>query len=274
MSHQDLLAAMTNRDADPVNVEPSFAGQICCISTHLPNRVLFLNCPGQLYSFLHSAIRTGYRLGIQKEQGQQALTLNGMPFLAPGPGEIFGPQIHCAIIRCMINCGWELVCGSSISLRVTDVHSMFFQKAPMTNDTATAEVCALSFVEHNTVRLIDAPVELVELMKMILESHWLRGEKGAVKFSVQNGVPQFIMKGRLFDGAANVDLLATRALLAQVISKIKIEGYNIITACPTRVTNAGMRPQELDTWIIGCPKSRGVTETRDKPREVQEVFRD
>lgn len=263
---------MVNRDADPVNVESSFAGQICCISTHVPNRVLFLNCPGQLYTFLHSALRSSYRLGIRTEQGQQSIVLNGMPFHAPGPGETFGPQIHCAIVRCMLSCGWELVCGSGISLRVADVHAMFFKKAKQTSNHSP-NVCAISFIDSNIIRLIDTPVSLLEMIKDILHSQWRKGEKDVIKFKVQDGVPQFTLKGRVFDGMSVSDIVATRALLAQIISKMCASGYEIITSCPTKVSNAGMRPQELDTWIIRCPEEL-TPEERYVTSETQRPFRD
>lgn len=255
MSEHALLNAMVDRDADPVNVEPSFAGQICSISTHLPNRILFLNCPGQLYTFLHSAIRVSYRPGVKSEQGQQILTLNGLPFQAPGPGETFGPQIHCAIVRCMTACGWEIVCSTAISLRVPDIHTFYFRKTKYSVETYTSQpmVCALAFIESNVMRLIDCPVALLELIKVTVEGHWRKGEKSAVKFKVRDSVPELTLKGRVFDATTNNEIIATRTILAQLISKMGAAGYTIITSCQTKVSNAGMRPQELDTWIIRCP---------------------
>lgn len=273
MSDHELLNAMVNKDADPVNVEPSFAGQVCSISTHLPNRILFLNCPGQLYSFLHSAIRTSYRPGIQREQGQQVLILNGLPFQAPGPGETFGPQIHCAIVRCMFACGWEIACSTTISLRVPDIHTFFFKKGPShPPGQPLPSLCAMTFINSSTIRLVDAPVALLELVKITLEGHWNKGVQGSVNYKVTEGVPQFTLKGRLFDASGESELIAARAILAQLISKLANAGFMIVTACQSKVSNAGMRPQELDTWLIQCPEDS--EEDADKKEVPNEVFRD
>lgn len=253
-ANDQLLEAMVNKNADPVPVDPSFQGQICSISTHLPNRILFLNCPGQLYTFLHSAIRVSYRPGIHSQQGQQSILLNGAPFIAPGPGETLGPQVHVAIVRCMLACGWEIACSSSVSLRVPDIHTFFFKKSSST-DFKNIEVCALAFIESNHIRLIDAPVKLLEILKMTIEGHFAKkGDKGAVKFTVKEGVPHFTIKGRVFDASTIVELISTRMLLSQMISKMSASGFEILTSCQARVTNAGMRPQELDT----CKHNRPV----------------
>lgn len=273
MSDHELLNAMVNRDADPVNVEPSFAGQICSISTHLPNRILLLNCPGQLYSFLHSAIRTSYRPGIQREQGQQVLILNGLPFQAPGPGETFGPQIHCAIVRCMLACGWEIACSTTISLRVPDVHTFFFKKGRAHPPGRPLPLlCAMTFISNNAIRLVDAPVALVELVKITLEGHWNKGVQGSVIYKITDGVPQFTMKGRLFDASGEAELIASRTILGQLISKLINAGFFVVTACQSKVTNAGMRPQELDTWLIKCPEE--LNEDNGNDDMPRETFRD
>lgn len=264
MSHEDILAAMVDRDAEPVNVEPSFTNQVCCISIHIPNRVLFLNCPGQLYTFLHSALRTSYRLGIDKEQGQQWITLHGTPFMSPGPGQHAGPQIYCALIACMMKCGWQLVTASTISLRVTDVHSMFFEKAKLaTTSGERLAICALTFIGMNIIELTDAPLHLVELLRTALNSHWKQGERNAVTSKLQSGAPQFQLSGRPWDAVGPADLIATRILIAQLLSKLKGAGYTVLLSCPTKITNAGMRPEELDSWIIQCPDTESTAAAAD-----------
>lgn len=268
-----LLHAMVDQNAEPTEVEPSFAGQICCVSTHLPNQILVLNCPGTLYTFLRSAIRTGYRPGILREQGQQCIILNGQPFQGPGPGEISGPQLHLAIVRCMLSVGWEIACSSRISLRVPEVHTFFFQKSRQALQTdGSIVLCVLTFAESNLIKLIDAPVALVELVKTTLDGHWKKGEKKAVKYSIANGVPQFKLSGRVFDSMGKNELMAARMLLSQIISKLAAASYHIVTSCQTRRSDAGMGPQELDTWIIRCPNDE-VQDSRNGAAPL-ESFRD
>lgn len=134
------------------------------------------------------------------------------------------------------------------------------------------DACALSFVDRNIIRLIDGPVKLLEIIKMMIEGHFSKqNNKATVKFTVKDGVPQFTIKSRVFDASTLEELVSTRTLLSQIISKMTASQFDIITSCQTRVTNAGMRPQELDTWIIQCPYD-GVME--EKYSSTPDLFGD
>ena len=177
-----------------------------------------------------------------KERGQQCIELKGSPFHAPNDAQdVEGTRIHCAIVRCMLACGWEIACSSQNSLSISDIHSFFFIKGRCIQ----AEICAITFVAFDTIRTTDASVEFVELLQQVFETKW-----PAVKYSVKSGSPEFQLKGNLWHASGDTAIFARQMLLAQLLSKMAASGYRVLTSAQTRVTNAGMRPQELDTWII------------------------
>ncbi|ORY82121.1 hypothetical protein BCR37DRAFT_393157 [Protomyces lactucae-debilis] len=243
------LDAMVNADAEPLNVDASYAYQTCCISTHGPNRILILNAPGVLRNMLVSAVKTSYRKGISKEVGQQEVILHGRPFFPFGQDLQDGVRITYALIRCMIQCGWDITTDINLSWRTFDVATLYFHKSESSDSKSRQHVvvCAIDLVDLNGIQVIDAPVALVNLVKTVIQQRWTAGHT----YSLAQGTPEFRLKGFAFESASSSQLAGSRMLLGTLLSRLRQDGYKLITTCNTKATEHG----QLSTLIIQCPTS-------------------
>lgn len=215
--------------------------QVCSISLNERDRIRLIGLPLEVINEMRSTITKCWG-PVQNEKdyyGTYEFKLKGYPWHGQGEDAVYSRRLLAGVLTTMAQFGWNLIQAADVSKKQYDKDTMFFEKGIEDPD---AHLFAMSFNEHDKIRLIDAPT-LLPCVVDAVHSQW----------------PPGIQKERDYYGAKELKLSGTpwypdgsecvygRMLLCQIIANVRATGYKLYASVDISVGVDGM---DLETWVF------------------------
>ena len=124
----------------------------------------------------------------------------------------------------MLEQGWHNVAAIDISRRATDKSVLIFQQ----REPKRCPIMCLSLNDADKFRLINMPVQLVDVFKQILISRWAKGIQEEKVMNLSFGsVVQLKLKGWPWTGGLTNDVYHIRSFLCNVIEAFANQGNEL-----------------------------------------------
>ncbi|KAG0055375.1 hypothetical protein BGZ83_008767 [Gryganskiella cystojenkinii] len=248
----------------------SLSTQICCISMHHSDQIRLINTPEELTAPIRDVILSTWG-SIQKESQvyrSYQFKMLGTPWMGSGPDSVKARRLVCQMMKCMAERGWTLIEAATVSKHLQDLDALYFERLDgggagrsSSRDLTTAsstssssnnsqgiidpnvEMFVITFGRTDLIRLIDAPLNMVPLVRETLLNFWPDGIDTDGEFA---GSHEFKMKGRPFY-AYKEKTINCRIMLCQVLVTLRNQGFKLYSSVDV---TRGQEGRELDSWVL------------------------
>ena len=202
------------------------------ISLNRTDRLQMISAPEGIRQVVRQIIGQYWitRGGIQKEReynGSWEFKLTGTPWWSTGEESVMSRFLICKILEGLQSSGWHIRSAIDICRRVQDKSVLVFYPSQQLN----APVMCLSFNDTDKIRLINAPEELVGVLKSIIQSYWYKGIQQERRLPTPCMAHEFKFMGNPWAGYyCVVDGLHMRSLLCYFLQALSLRGWRLLTS--------------------------------------------
>ena len=212
---------------DP-NINPGESAQFCTISLNRNDRLRVITAPENIVAMVRKVIQTTWVHGcIQDERdyhGSWEFKLSGNPWYSTKEESAMARYLVLRILEAMLEQGWHNIAGIDISRRPSDKSVLVFQK----KEPKRCPMMCLSLNDVDKLRLINMPNEMMELLKNILCSRWLKGIQKEQILTLSMGTAyEAKLSGWPWMGGDRNDTLHARSFLCIIIQEFMERGWTL-----------------------------------------------
>ncbi|KAF8954505.1 hypothetical protein BGZ46_002889 [Entomortierella lignicola] len=218
--------------------------RICCISLNESDKIRLIAAPPDLTLPIREAIKRSWGT-IQRERnynGAHEFKVLGNPWSGNGAEAVTSRKLITAILRTMIQYGWNLIQATDISKKEHDKDTLFFESTTIP-DPGQVELFSVSFNRTDRIRLIEPPAHIIAVVKGAIQSVWKRGISQEQVYCQSH---EFKLNGNPF-WADGEETVSARIMLAQVLAVLRSHGYKLYTSVDISMGNDG---HDVETWIM------------------------
>ena len=142
------------------------------ISLNSTDRIRLIAAPPEVTQCVRNTIVSFWKKGIQKEQdyyGSWDFKLKGTPWWADGTEAVQSRLLITKIVEALLARGWIVQIGIDMTSKDQDKSVLMFQRSAV----PPAPIFCLSLNETDKLRLINAPQNVIDMFRQVVESKWL-----------------------------------------------------------------------------------------------------
>jgi len=234
--------AYTNEGAS--SSETAFAS----LSLHQTDRIRLLQFSAT-ENGIREVIRRNWHRGIQSERpysSSHEFKLSGNPWDGQGSDAIPARIVIREILAYLYSIGWVLYASTDVSKKRLDKDTLIFRKV---QPPPVARWVSISFNQHDRLRLIGAPPELISAvqnllrsMRFIQQEFWKERHNNAYEFKL-NGYPWT---------ASGEETMRTRLLLLKLVEVLETNGWSLYASIDQNNGTHGNNSDESETDSWYC----------------------
>jgi len=239
--------------------------ELTSISLNDHDRVRLINVTDAVIATVEDAIKTNWSNGVQETTDERPfcfeMKLRGNPWFSLGSEAIASRSLITTLFEKMAAIGYQPITSLHISIN-NKAFLLFKRAAPI----QTKFFC-LSLNETNLIRLINAPLNVVEVSKTNI-SHWPMGLQDENK--IYDGVSyQVKLKGSPWSKISNGDGLHGRALLLTLLTSYTSLGWRLVCSADTSAKSSYRKngityPVDVHSWWFMYDEPPGYSPTQKK----------
>ncbi|KAF2104546.1 hypothetical protein NA57DRAFT_63009 [Rhizodiscina lignyota] len=221
--------------------EHAFQSRLAVVTLHMSDKLRLMDFPPEMIDLTRSIIRNFWPLGIQEERPYEEFyefKMCGYPWTG-GPSGLLARRLMRCLFEAFYNFGWVLATSTNVYIKESAKDTLIFrQQDPK---PAKREWTSISFAHSDSIRVIDAPPELIHSIEAYLGP--------AVKHLVDNEIPgvwEAKLHGSPFWRTSGETMLAPR-LLMFLTACLERHGYTVYASIQQK-TNQSDHRTETDTW--------------------------
>ncbi|KAF9923616.1 hypothetical protein FBU30_006366 [Linnemannia zychae] len=107
------------------------------------------------------------------------------------------------------------------------------------------ELFALDFSMADTIRVIEAPVNVITEIRHAICMHW---RQGIQRECVNSGAYEFKLKGYPFRSTKSKDIIDTLMMLIQILENVRLHAFKVCASMDMNVVSE--EDESIDTWMF------------------------
>ncbi|KAF9095380.1 hypothetical protein BGX23_000606 [Mortierella sp. AD031] len=224
--------------------------RVCCITLNESDKIRLIAVPAPLVPHLRAAITRCWGK-ISREQdynGAHEFKLSGNPWLGYGSDHVPARRLLVGILKTMAQQGWNIVQSADISKKEQDKDSLFFETvAPEVSMVdLTVDMFCVSFGSSDKLRVIDASVEVVNVVRQAIQTQWKYGISREQQESVSKAW-EFKLNGcPWYPGGS--EAVYARMMLSQVLANLRALGYKLYTS--SDISMGSGEGRDAESWVF------------------------
>ena len=142
------------------------------LSLNSTDRIRMIAAPPEVTQCVRDTIVSFWKKGIQKEQayyGSWDFKLKGTPWWANGTEAVQSRLLITKIVEALLAKGWIAQIGIEMTRKDQDKNVLMFQRSTV----PPAPVLCLDLNENDKLRLINAPQNVIDTFRQVVQSKWL-----------------------------------------------------------------------------------------------------
>ncbi len=241
---------------DPSPSYAPFRTSFASLSLHASDRIRLLQFPQSDIAQIRNVLQRSWAQGIQAEQiyaTSYEFKLRGNPWYGQGSESVAARVLVRELLAYLFSMGWILHATTDTSKKQTDKDTLSFRKQQ--SAPPPSEWIAISFNYSDRLRLIGAPKNLIDEMRLLLQNTKLLQADNGWKDKVL-GAWEFKLNGYPWK-AAGEETMSTKLLLLRMLEILERHGWSLYASVDQN-TATGEHTSETDSWY--CVRDRSWVE--------------
>ena len=210
---------------------------VMCINLYL-NRIRILG-PIEVVNFVKTAIFAHWPEGMQNEKriGQFFEIKLGqdrwLTFSPLASHSHFSASMMNNIMKTLFKQGWINIGAIKIGKNQADLNALYFRFDREIRDLYVSglesKFCAISLNENDKIRLVNAPLEIANAVRLAIEANW---SKGIDKEKIQHDAHEFefTLKGSPF-WCHGTDTVESRKIISGILKNLNDQSWSLYSTC-------------------------------------------
>lgn len=223
-----------------------------CLSLSRTDRIRLIKFPSSVTQVVKDAILRSWAKGIQAEKenaGSTEFQLRGNPWTGQGDEAIPAIYMMCEVSSALYHLGWTLAMATDLSKRAMDKDTMIYRSGDI---PPPCSFMAVSFHEGDRLRLVRAPVEVINAVK----NTW-GGNIQKESWKLENVAWEFKLIGNPWWSVGD-EAISVRILLLNMLDVLSAYGWEVHTSLDMTAGPGGLGKNagsDTDCWILRKPTS-------------------